>query len=266
MTKKSDNLLGQCLEIEGLLALISKREDNTPAMVFEMLRAKTEELQRAAAELCDSAGGEAVIQEPDEDESEELDAIGRSAVIEEEEDADVMPDGCFSDEEDGIPAEMPVIETETEVEAEAVTADIEPVDEMEPVEMESVSVSEMEPVSEPQSDLKSEPVVSIPEAAMSPSVAPVEPAEPVVPESVDEPYESEMSVLSDRFAEFTLNDKFRFRRELFGNSDIDMNEAIDVVNAMSSKEEVEDYFYNDMCWDPSNEDVRDFIRIVTAKF
>ena len=73
-------------------------------------------------------------------------------------------------------------------------------------------------------------------------------------------------VLSDRFVEFTLNDKFRFRRELFGNSDIDMNEALDVVDAMTSREEVEDYFYNDMCWDPNNEDVKDFIRIVTAKF
>ena len=45
-----------------------------------------------------------------------------------------------------------------------------------------------------------------------------------------------------------------------------MNEALDVVDAMTSREEVEDYFYNDMCWDPNNEDVKDFIRIVTAKF
>lgn len=111
MTKKSDNLLNQCLEIEGLLALISMREDNTPAMVFEMLRAKTEELQRAAAELCDSVGGDSAIQEPDEDESGEMDAIGRSAMFEEEEDADVMPFSSFSAEEAEAPSEVPVIES-----------------------------------------------------------------------------------------------------------------------------------------------------------
>lgn len=66
--------------------------------------------------------------------------------------------------------------------------------------------------------------------------------------------------------ELSLNDKFRFRRQLFGNSDVDMTEALQVASEMSSTNEVEDYFYNDLCWDASDKDVMDFIEIVTARF
>ncbi|MCM1483365.1 MAG: hypothetical protein NC043_03445 [Muribaculaceae bacterium] len=65
---------------------------------------------------------------------------------------------------------------------------------------------------------------------------------------------------------FTLNDKFRFRRELFGGSDADFADALNVAEAMNSREEVEDYFYNDLCWEPSNPDVADFMAIITARF
>ena len=52
--------------------------------------------------------------------------------------------------------------------------------------------------------------------------------------------------------EFTINDKFRFRRELFSNSDVDMSDALQIATRMNSREELEDYFYNDLCLDPEN--------------
>lgn len=64
----------------------------------------------------------------------------------------------------------------------------------------------------------------------------------------------------------TLNDKFRFKRELFGNNAAELSDALDVVNAVSSKAELEDYFYNDLCWDPENPDVKDFMEIASARF
>lgn len=64
----------------------------------------------------------------------------------------------------------------------------------------------------------------------------------------------------------SLNDRFRFRRELFDYSDEDMDEAIKIASAMSSAEEVQDYFYNDLCWDESDPNVVDFMRIITARF
>ncbi len=65
---------------------------------------------------------------------------------------------------------------------------------------------------------------------------------------------------------FTLNDKFRFRRELFGNNAADFADALNVATAMNSQAELDDYFYNDLCWDPENPDVRDFMKIVSARF
>lgn len=66
--------------------------------------------------------------------------------------------------------------------------------------------------------------------------------------------------------ELTVNDKFRFRRELFSNSDVDLADALQVASQMSTPEEIEDYFYNDLCFNPEDEVVKDFMRIVTKRF
>ena len=51
---------------------------------------------------------------------------------------------------------------------------------------------------------------------------------------------------------FSLNDRFRFRRELFGNSDAEMNDTLNLVEAMLNREEACDYFYHDLQWDRDN--------------
>ena len=65
---------------------------------------------------------------------------------------------------------------------------------------------------------------------------------------------------------FTLNDRFRFRRELFGNSENRLVEAIDIIDAMNSLDEAEEYFYGDLGWDRESDDVKDFMTIVANHF
>lgn len=65
---------------------------------------------------------------------------------------------------------------------------------------------------------------------------------------------------------FTLNDKYRFRRELFGNSEIEMGDTINLVSAMSSYAEAEEYFYDDLDWDATNDEVVDFMAIIANHF
>ena len=65
---------------------------------------------------------------------------------------------------------------------------------------------------------------------------------------------------------FSINDKFRFRRELFGNNATEMNDAINLVDAMKSYAEAEDYFYNDLGWDPEAEEVSEFMTIIRNHF
>lgn len=65
---------------------------------------------------------------------------------------------------------------------------------------------------------------------------------------------------------FTLNDRYRFRRELFGNSDAEMVDTLELLAAMNSPEEVEEYLFVDLGWDSSNPDVAEFLAIVRRRF
>ena len=62
----------------------------------------------------------------------------------------------------------------------------------------------------------------------------------------------------------SLNDRYRFRRELFNFSDEEMEEALEMLSEMNSVEEVEDYFYNDLCWEPEDDIVREFMNMITT--
>ena len=63
---------------------------------------------------------------------------------------------------------------------------------------------------------------------------------------------------------FTLNDRFRFRRELFDGDDADFTETLKLLADMDSYAEACDYLYNDMMWDKTDPNVADFMAIVAA--
>ena len=65
---------------------------------------------------------------------------------------------------------------------------------------------------------------------------------------------------------FTLNDRYRFRRELFGNSDAEMIDTLEMLGAMTSAEEAEEYLFVDLGWNPANDDVADFLAVVRRRF
>lgn len=65
---------------------------------------------------------------------------------------------------------------------------------------------------------------------------------------------------------FTINDLYRFRRELFGNSDSEMADTVNLIAAMNSLDEAEDYVYGDLGWSRDNDEVADFMTIVGRAF
>ncbi len=65
---------------------------------------------------------------------------------------------------------------------------------------------------------------------------------------------------------FSLNDRFRFRRELFGNSDAAFTDTLDLVEAMRSVDEAREYFFEELEWDPDSDEVKDFMDIITKHF
>lgn len=261
MANKADELLKQCLEVEGLLSLISTREDTAPDVVYAMLKDKVSLLEASVRNLCESRGSH-TEKEDGTEMPNDGDAIAAATQLEEREDA-------FENTEEPVSGcEVSDVQADDDIEVELVYSEEQP-EEMGESDMFVESPSDFIPLENVSESFESDSSFAEEPKLKEECESTAEVAMPAVAENLNAEEEDDQEVppvLSDRFVEFTLNDKFRFRRELFGNSDIDMNEALDVVDAMTSREEVEDYFYNDMCWDPKNEDVKDFIRIVTAKF
>ncbi len=65
---------------------------------------------------------------------------------------------------------------------------------------------------------------------------------------------------------FTLNDKFLFRRELFGNDAEAFNDSLALIASMSTFHEVEEYVYYDLCFDRDSEEVAEFMNILSNYF
>lgn len=65
---------------------------------------------------------------------------------------------------------------------------------------------------------------------------------------------------------FTLNDKFRFRRELFGSNDALFGQVLTRLSELEDMPEAESYLYDYLGLDPDNDDVKDFVAIVANHF
>lgn len=100
-----------------------------------------------------------------------------------------------------------------------------------------------------------------------------ETAAPVIPTVIEERSQPlslndiiEKRQLSDFRKAFSLNDRFRFRRELFGNSDEKMNEAIDCLNNKQSYEDSLNYIISELHWNMEDETVADFVKLLERRF
>ena len=87
---------------------------------------------------------------------------------------------------------------------------------------------------------------------------------PIGPMRVDEKLQRNMS--RDIRKAISLNDRFRFTRELFAGSANALDTAIEHIEAMRSYGNAELYFYSQLHWDRDNEDVKDFMAIVRNHF
>lgn len=65
---------------------------------------------------------------------------------------------------------------------------------------------------------------------------------------------------------FTLNDRFRFQRAIFGGSSERMANAMTAISAMTSSDEVFTYLTNVLDQNVEEPDVEDFFRAVTLRF
>ena len=76
----------------------------------------------------------------------------------------------------------------------------------------------------------------------------------------------EKKKLSDLRKAFSLNDRFLYRRELFGGSEDAMNKVIAILNNKATFKESVDFLEEKLHWDFSNPIVKNFIKILEIRF
>ncbi len=76
----------------------------------------------------------------------------------------------------------------------------------------------------------------------------------------------EQRLVIDIRKSLSLNDRFRFQRELFNNDANFMNKTLDEISTYSQLSDVLEYLKDTFHWDNENEHATDFIKIVIKKF
>lgn len=243
-------MIAEAYELEGLLLLADNRGADTPEYVFTAIGEKLDRLQMLLGEresdegeetqedaymvendVADAGSEEPVADTPESEEPEQEPESGEDVA---EVTAEQVADGEYDNEQE--PMVELVLDDEPTAEPDAETPNV--ADETEAVEAED-NIEEETEANEKASD-DSEPL------------------------RLDEKLQRSRS--KDLKSAFSLNDTFRFRRELFGNSAAEMTDALHMVEAMHSFDEAEDYFYGDLGWDRESDDVKEFMAIIENHF
>ncbi len=236
-------MIKDAFELEGLLLLADSRGEEASQLLIDAIREKAESLASAAASLEISGGGEVEEDSNLSDFCTGGETSGDDSCIAAAEDEETP-----EEVEESVPESEEEAATPEEAEEQPVVPDDEVLlesdgDFME--EQEDDGAADEEPSGE---NTTSEDVAGDGGEGIT----------------LDEAFIRGKS--KDLHSAFSLNDMFRFRRELFGNSAADMSDAIELVSAMSSYQEAEDYFYNDLGWDSGSEEVEEFMTIIRNHF
>ena len=65
---------------------------------------------------------------------------------------------------------------------------------------------------------------------------------------------------------FSINDRFFFQRELFDGNEQAFNDTIAQINQMRDMNQVSDFLTQEMLFDPSREEVKEFFRLIGLSF
>lgn len=266
MASTYGELLLTVYELEGLLLVLEKHGADTPASVIQLIKEKAASVALQAEN----------VQLPEQSPEEEM--LNAALHAPDEQPEESQPEEC-ADETEPLPAapeddvppqfvKCPLCgkvlpgtyafcnECGAELAAEPQTPD------------EPASAIEV-PIDEDAEFVAPEPIADQPEEEEE-EFEEVETEEEeeifdddddeVSPVSVQEKLSRNMA--KNLRSSFSINDSIRFRRELFGNSQAEYNDALDMILTMHSFGEVEEYFYDDLGWDPMNEDVMAFMEVV----
>ena len=268
MDNSLEQLLKQVLELEGLILVAQRRGEETPLAVHQLISEKAAQIGAfaAAEKPADEPAKQNAIDALPDDEPD--DDITLEFVDEDADTADEDADAADTAAADEEPQPEPEVTVVVDDEPEVV---VEVVPEPEPAEGPEAE-PQPEPEPEPESIEEETTAQEAADAESEPEIA--ADAEPVTADDFttvdDEPVRLDealqRNMVKDLHHAFSLNDRFRYRRELFGNSDQVMEETLNHIESMATFDEAENYFYNDLEWEYDSPEVADFMVIIKNYF
>ena len=268
MDNSLEQLLKQVLELEGLILVAQQRGEETPLAVHQLISEKAAQIGAfaAAEKPADEPAKQNAIDALPDDEPD--DDITLEFVDEDADTADEDADAADTAAADEEPQPEPEVTVVVDDEPEVV---VEVVPEPEPAEQPEAE-PQPEPEPEPESIEEETTAQEAADAESEPEIA--ADAEPVTADDFttvdDEPVRLDealqRNMVKDLHHAFSLNDRFRYRRELFGNSDQVMEETLNHIESMATFDEAENYFYNDLEWEYDSPEVADFMVIIKNYF
>lgn len=270
----ASELFDLSLEIEGLLSLVMRREDMTPSEVYQLLSDKTARFAAGIGALVSQTGCEAASTSASRASSERefvaslpslpglFDFDGATAA----DDAVVYATSDAASVDDRVvdSVEQPTdsvgddaVDTCPKVVTEEADFIVAPEDSLDAGEAEAPSVETKEEAVTSGKAVNEVPSVSSTISVSSPGVS------STIKEDIHKAAKREPGDLRRMF---TVNDKFRFRRELFGNSDTEFTDTLNLVEAMRNYSEAKDYFYTDLAWNPDTAEVQEFMAVIERYF
>jgi len=270
-------ILDTLYEAEGLIELALRRNDSSVADIAELARSKCYQVADLASalslpekpvEICDAAevGKAEVSGDTHEEMTVENDDSAEQLFLSEivpEIDGEKDPDEDCGDAlsqaaEDTGEQEVQSVEANGQYEIAGKEASESPstIDAVMPAE---TTVSEAETIDE-ETEKEGTPVC-IPEERLE------EESEEEYEEELEEESVNEQALRRtvDRkpiAPFFSINDKYRFRRELFSNSNPEWLDSLALLETMHDMGEAEDYLFDDLQWDRDSPDVKAFIEVL----
>ena len=287
-------ILSIVYEVEGLLLLAQSKGNDTPNEIYDLIQEKLKVISQSfSSKEIISDNSESINQDSEsEDERSHGNLEDDSDDEYSYETEDERSHGNLEDDYDDLnyvepenehsPVEIEDIDKYTPTEIEADNEDNSIITDYEPIETQIKDESENDDFIE-ESDFESVEIVSedifesidseteeldddIIELDDIDSYNDIEDDNTVLSEPITIEEKLAIQNTRDLRTAFTINDRFRFKRELFGNKDTELADALNMISAMSSFAEVQEYFFEDLEWDKDNPEVIDFLKIISNYF
>lgn len=256
------------LELEGLLLLLQSQDDGAQKKesILRLLNSKLDEIAADIKSFSDGSAPAAcsnpIIELAGEDLKQEVaDAEAEITAIEESMHEEIE-DIATAEALNAMAEESTSSKPQSEIVIEGETAELKPGN--------SIAIEDNTSESEPDANIVTESSTS--ESA---------PDTNIVIESSTSESEPEVNIVIEgngidvnqsAFAQktrgdirkaFTLNDNYKFRRQLFNNSQQEYSEALSNIENMKSLPEAEEYIYGTLKLDKDDPDVKDFMDIIS---